>query len=289
VTHASGSGVRADQPAAARRVAGVGWPLGAAAVLVVMALAAPWLAPVPPDAIPADGLIAASPPSLSHPFGTDPLGRDVLSRVLHGARVSLGVGVTSVLLALGVGGGVGAVAGWAGGRVDALLMRTVDVLLAIPRLLALLAVTALWGALPLAGLALLLGLTGWYDVARLVRAEVRGLRGRDFVLAAQAGGATSARILWRHVTPHLQPTLLVVATLGLANTVALEAGLSFLGLGVQPPQASWGTILGDGHVPGGGRWWLTLFPGLAVVTTVLTCNALADALRRRFAPTQVGT
>lgn len=264
-------------------------PLVAVAVLAVLAVAAPWLAPTPPNAIPADELIRAMPPSLAHPFGTDVLGRDVLSRVLHGARVSLGVGVLSVVLALGVGGTVGALAGWRGGTVDTLLMRLVDMLLSIPRLLLLLVVTALWGTLPLGGLVLLLGITGWYDVARLVRGEVRALRTRDFILAAHAAGTTGVRILWRHITPHLRSTLLVVATLGVANAVALEAGLSFLGLGVQPPQASWGTILGDGHLPGDGRWWLTVFPGLAVVAAVLACNALADGLRRRFAPTQVGS
>jgi peptide/nickel transport system permease protein len=263
-------------------------PLVAVVLLASIAVAAPWLAPVPPNEIPSDGLITASSPSLTHPFGTDPLGRDVLSRVLYGARVSLGVGTLSVALAVGFGGVIGAIAGFVGGIVDTVLMRVVDVLLAIPRLLLLLVVTAFWGSLPLSGLIMLLGLTGWYDVARLVRADVRALCGRDFIAAARAAGASPARVLWRHVVPHLQPTLLVLATLGLANAIVLEAGLSFLGLGVQPPQASWGTILGDGYVPGGRRWWLTLFPGVAVVSSVLTCNALADALRRRFDGRQVG-
>lgn len=288
MTSATAAASRATSIDGALRAVSLRRPLIAACLLASVALLAPWLSPVPPNAIPTDGLITALPPSLTHPFGTDPLGRDVLSRVLHGARVSLGIGVASVLLMLGVGGGVGALAGWCGGAIDTILMRSVDVLLAIPRLLLLLVVTALWDTLPLTGLVLLLGLTGWYDVARLVRAEVRTLRTRDFILAAQSLGVGAWRIVWRHVTPHLGGTLLVMGTLGIANAIALEAGLSFLGLGVQPPQASWGTILGDGHVPGGGRWWLTVFPGLAVVTAVLTANALADALRHRFASTQVG-
>ncbi len=262
-------------------------PLLALACFVVLALGAPWLAPAPPNAIPADGLIQSLPPTVEHPFGTDPLGRDVLSRMLHGARVSLSVAFLSVALASLVGTTYGAAAGWIGGRVDALCMRLLDVALAVPRLLVLLLMSALWGTLPLHTLVLLLGLTGWYDVARLVRSDVRGLRERDFVLAARATGVREARILWRHVVPHVWPTLVVTATLGVANTIALEAGLSFLGLGVQPPDASWGTILRDGQLPGGARWWLTVFPGAALVLAVLTCNALGDALRESFAPRQV--
>lgn len=262
-------------------------PLGALVCFALLALCAPWLAPVPPNAIPADGLIQSLPPSMEHPFGTDPLGRDVLSRMLHGGRVSLSVAFLSVALASLVGTTYGAAAGWIGGRVDTLCMRLLDVALAVPRLLVLLLVSALWGTLPLPTLVLLLGLTGWYDVARLVRSDVRGLRERDFVLAARATGVREARILWRHVVPHVWPTLVVTATLGVANTIALEAGLSFLGLGVQPPDASWGTILSDGNLPGGSRWWLTVFPGTALVLAVLTCNALGDALRESFAPRQV--
>jgi peptide/nickel transport system permease protein len=263
-------------------------PLGALACLALLAIGAPWLAPMPPNAIPADGLIQSLPPSLEHPFGTDPLGRDVLSRLLHGARLSLSVAFLSVALASLVGASYGVAAGWIGGRVDTLCMRLLDVALAVPRLLVLLIVSALWGTLPLSALVLLLGLTGWYDVARLVRSDVRALRDRDFVMAARATGVREARIVWRHVVPHLWPTLVVTATLGVANTIALEAGVSFLGLGVQPPQASWGTILSDGHLPGGARWWLTLFPGVAIVLTTLTCNALGDALREALAPRQVG-
>jgi peptide/nickel transport system permease protein len=262
-------------------------PALALLVLAGLALAAPWLASVPPNEIPSDGLLSR-PPSLAHPFGTDPLGRDVLSRVLHGARVSLSVAVLSVALSCLLGTVYGATSGWCGGWIDTVATRVLDVVLAVPRVMLLLVVAALWGPLSLPWLVLLLGLTGWFDVARLIRSEVRTLREREFVLAARATGVRGVRILWRHVVPHVWPTLAVTATLGVAHTVALEAGLSLLGLGVQPPQASWGTLLTDGAVPGIGRWWLTLFPGIAIVSAVLAGNALGDALREPVAPSQVG-
>ena len=262
-------------------------PLASLLALSAVALAAPWLSPFPPNQIPAEGAIASLAPTLLHPFGTDSVGRDVLSRVLFGARVSLGIALLSVLLASTVGTLYGAASGWIGGLTDSVCMRLLDVLMSIPRLLVLLCVAALWGALPLSGIVLLLGLTGWYDVARLVRADVRALRSREFVLAARATGVRDGRILWRHVLPHVLPTLAVTATLGVAHTIALEAGLSYLGLGVQPPQASWGSILSDGTALGIGRWWVTVFPGLAIVGAVLVCNALGDALREALAPRQV--
>ena len=274
-------------PAATRRRR-VAVPAAALLVLAGLALAAPWLASVPPNAIPADGLIASLPPSAEHPFGTDPLGRDVLSRVLDGARVSLSIAVLSVALSCLLGVVYGAVSGWCGGRVDAIASRLLDVAMSVPRVLLLLVVAALWGPLSLGWLILLLGVTGWFDVARLIRSEVRTLRDREFVLAARAIGVRETRILWRHVVPHVWPTLAVSATLGVAHTIALEAGLSFLNLGVQPPQASWGTLLTDGAVPGVGRWWLTLFPGAAIASAVLAGNALGDALRDTLAPRQVG-
>ncbi len=263
-------------------------PTGALALLIALAVAAPWLSLAPPNAIPSEGLIRSLAPSMAHPFGTDPLGRDVLSRLIYGTRVSLGIALLSVLVATTVGTLYGALAGWIGGAVDSVSMRLLDIAMSVPRLLILLCVAALWDNPGLTGLVLLLGLTGWYEVARLVRGEVRALKSRDFVTAARATGIREARILWRHVVPHIGPTLVVTATLGIASTIALEAGLSYLGLGVQPPDASWGTILADGGAAlGASRWWLTLFPGLAIVTTVLACNALGDALREALAPGQV--
>lgn len=263
-------------------------PTGALVVLVALAIAAPWLSLAPPNATPTEGLIRSLAPSMAHPFGTDPLGRDVLSRLIYGTRVSLGIALLSVLVATTVGTLYGALAGWIGGAVDSVGMRLLDVAMSVPRLLILLCVAALWDNLDMTGLVLLLGLTGWYEVARLVRGEVRALKSRDFVTAARASGVREGRILWRHVVPHIWPTLVVTATLGIASTIALEAGLSYLGLGVQPPDASWGTILADGGAAlGVSRWWLTLFPGLAIVITVLSCNALGDALREALAPGQV--
>ncbi len=262
-------------------------PLGAVVTLLVLAVVAPLISPWAPNAIPVTGVIASVGPTLAHPFGTDPVGRDVLSRVLAGARVSLGIAVLSVALATTLGTLLGALAGWLGGAVDVIAMRLLDVAMSVPRVLVLLCVSALWGALPLFGLVILLGLTGWYDVARLVRGDVRALRTRDFVIAAQATGVRDARIVWRHLAPHVWPTLVVTATLGFAHTIVLEAGLSYLGLGVQPPQASWGSILSDGTGSVTTRWWLTVFPGLAIVATVMTCNALGDALRERLTPGQV--
>lgn len=264
-------------------------PLALLGALISLALAAPWLSPAPPNEIAVSGLAATAPPSWAHPFGLDTYGRDVLSRVLHGARVSLAVATLSVTLAALVGVVYGTFAAWAGGWVDAALMRLLDVALSTPRLLLLLCVTALWGTVSVTGLVLLLGVTGWFDIARLVRGEVRAILTRDFTAAARATGVPAPRLLWRHVTPHLIPTLAVWATLAVANAIALEAGLSYLSLGVQPPHASWGNILLEatsGFVR--ANWWMVLFPGLAIVITALACNALGDALRDQFAPRQVG-
>ncbi len=263
-------------------------PLVALLLLGTLAIVAPWLSLAPPNDIPTEGVISSLEPSMTHPFGTDRYGRDVLSRIIYGTRVSLGVALLSVLLATTVGVAYGACAGWLGGVADSAGMRLLDVAMSVPRLLVLLCVAALWDGLGMTGLILLLGLTGWYDVARLVRGEVRTLRTRDFVSAARASGVRETRILLRHVIPHVGPIVAVTATLGIANTIALEAGLSFLGLGVQPPDASWGTMLADNRgALGAARWWLTLFPGLAVVITVLACNALGDALRDALSPGQV--
>lgn len=256
-------------------------------LLVAVALAAPLLVPYDPtrqlDIVALNG----KAPTAAHPFGTDSYSRDLLSRIIDGSRVSLALAAAAVTITLLVGTGYGALAAFAGGAVDRIMMRLLDVLLAIPRLLILLAVTALWDRLELTSLILLIGCTGWYDVARLVRAESVGLLGRDFMLAAQAGGVGRLRMLGRHMMPHLLPVLAVSGTLGVANTIALEAGLSYLGLGVQPPKASWGTIMSDGAGLISTQWWMTVFPGLAVIVAVLLCNALGDALRDVFATEQV--
>ncbi len=252
--------------------------------LTAMALAAPLLAPYAPNT-PIDIIGSKSlPPSTVHWFGTDNISRDVLSRVLYGARVSLAVAAAAVAVSLGVGTTIGAVAAMAGGMWDAVLMRIIDVFLSIPRVLLLLAVSAIAAPLPLLALVALIGFTGWFDVARLVRGEVQSLLGRDYILAARASGVADVRLLRRHIIPHLLPVLAVNATMGVASTIALESGLSYLGVGVQNPTASWGSIiqLGKGLID--TQWWLTLFPGLAAIIAVLACNALGDALRDHYAP-----
>jgi len=262
-------------------------PLLLISALVLVAAAAPMLAPFDPRAQPDIVALKSLGPSWTHPFGTDPLSRDVLTRVLYGARVSLRVAGLSVLLALIVGTAYGALAALAGGTIDRVLMRTLDVLLALPRLLWLLAITALWDGLPLGGLIVLLGLTSWYGVARIVRGEVQAQLKREYTVAARALGVRPPRFFVRQLLPQLVPVLAIWASIGVAQTIGLEAGLSFLGLGVQPPDASWGTIMQDGASVMQPQWWLTLFPGLATLLAVIACNWLGDALRDIFAADQL--
>ena len=257
------------------------------AIVALSAVFAPLLAPYDPTAQLDIVRLQSQPPSLAHPLGTDPYSRDVLSRLLYGSRISLAVGLGAVLLAMSFGIAVGAVAGFVGGAVDAVLMRFVDAALSIPRLLVLILVASLWGSLGLVPLTLLMAGTGWFAVSRLVRAETLALREREFIVAARALGASPLRILVRHVLPNVAAPALVAATLGIANVILLEAGLSYLGIGVRPPTASWGAIIQDGAERVSDLWWLTLFPGLAILVTVFACNALGDALRDAFDPRQL--
>ncbi len=263
------------------------WAAGVIAVLLLAAVFAPLIAPFAPGAqLDIVGLKNA-PPSRVHPFGTDWYSRDVLSRVLYGARISLAVAGLSVLLSTTVGAAYGLVAGYLGGRVDAVMMHALDALLSIPRVLLLVAVLALWQPVPLAGLVLLLGLTGWYGVSRLVRAEVRSARNREYVVAARALGASSTRIVLRHLLPNVIGPIIVAATLGVANVIVLEAGLSFLGVGAREPNASWGTIFFTGGSSPVDTWWVAVFPGVAIIVTVLAFNVLGDALRDVLDPRQL--
>ncbi len=257
------------------------------ALLVCVVVAGPLLSQYAPNAQLDIIALRSQAPSLAHPFGTDAVSRDVLSRVLDGGRVSLALAILSVSLSLVVGTWYGAMSTLAGGVIDTAMRRVLDVALSIPRLLVLLAVGALGGALSFPALVLLIGLTGWFDTARLVTDELRALSALEFTIAARAMGVRGPRLLWRHLLPHLLPTLVINASFGVAGTIALEAGLSYLGLGIQAPQASWGTILRDGAGVVQSEWWLSLFPGLATVFAVLACNALGDALRERFAPNHV--
>lgn len=272
------------------RLARDGRARAAAVVLLVVvgaALLAPVLAPYDPAAQLDIVRLQSRPPSWAHPLGTDQFSRDVLSRLMWGARISLAIAFVAVSLSLTLGILVGAIAGYAGGLVDAVLMRLVDTALSIPRLLLLIAVVALWENVGLAALTLLLAGTGWFTVSRLTRAETLVVREKDFVVAARMLGASPWRILTRHVLPNVAAPGLVAATLGIANVILLEAGLSYLGIGVRPPTASWGGIIQDGAERVGDLWWLTLFPGLAILLTVFACNALGDALRDALDPRQL--
>ena len=248
---------------------------------------APLLAPYAPSAqLDIVGLKSRAP-SLAHPFGTDRYSRDVLSRVIYGARISLSVATLAVLLSATLGTAYGVVAGYVGGRLDGAMMRLLDAFLAIPRVLLLVAVLSLWSPVPLPWLILVIGLTGWFEVSRLVRAEVLSAKQRDYVTAARALGASNLRIVVRHVLPNVLTPVIVAATLGVANVIILEAGLSYLGIGAREPTASWGSIFFDGSDAFEATWWVALFPGLAILCTVLAFNVLGDALRDLLDPHQV--
>ncbi len=275
------------------------------ALLGVAALAAPWLAPYDPLGVNLPE--ALLPPSPAHWLGTDTLGRDVLSRLLFGARISLVIGFIAVGVSMLVGVSVGAVAGSWGGWVDAVLMRLVDTLLAIPTFFLLLAIIAMdpaerllaLGAWPVVGpafaalfqavdprlviLMAAIGLMSWMGVARLVRAEILSLKEREFVLAARLVGASRWRILSTHLVPNALAPVVVNATLGVGGAILTESVLSYLGLGVQPPIPSWGNILNEGRIALGVAWWLTLSPGVAILVTVLAFNLLGEGIRDAIA------
>jgi peptide/nickel transport system permease protein len=251
-------------------------------IVAVTAIVGPWLLPDPlaqPDI-----LAGSRPPELGHPFGTDQLSRDILSRVVTGARISLGVALLAVALSMTLGAAVGLVSGYLGGVVDATLMRLVDGALAIPRLFILLMVLAVWERVPVLALILLIGATGWFATSRIVRAEVLRLREETYVRAAEALGARRRRIIFRHLLPNVLGPLLVAATLAVGDVILLEAGLSFLGLGIQPPMPSWGGMILDSKEVLVSAPWAGIFPGLAIVVTVLSANLFGDALRDAVDP-----
>src|SRR5690606_24632699 len=250
-------------------------------VLIAVALFAPLLAPHDPvQQLDIIGLKHAAP-SAEHPFGTDSYGRDVLSRVIHGARVSLGVAVVASLIAASIGALVGGIAGWRGGWADAVLVRLGDEGLAIPRLLVLIAVAAFWGAPGPLGLAILVGATGWFGTSRIVRSEAKAIRVRDHVLAARAIGGSALQVFVRHVAPGVAPALIASLVMISGQAIVLEMGLSYLGLGVRPPQPSWGSIMNEGVPFIGTAWWVSLFPGLFALIAVAAVNAVGNALRER--------
>lgn len=259
--------------------------------LVLLALAS-WLVPLwspsdplaiedivgqrllPPGARDADGTL--------HLLGTDRFGRDLFTRMMLAGRISLAIGVGGSFLAALIGAVVGAGSGWMGGMADRVLMSVADALLSIPRLILLLLVAALWQP-GVATVVVVLAATGWMGVARLVRADVQGVRQRPFVDAALTAGASGTRLLWRHVVPNALGSAIVAATLGVGNAILLEAGLAFLGLGVQPPHPSWGNLIAGGRDLIVNAPWVAVAPGIALIVTVCCCTLLGDAMRDRLA------
>lgn len=257
--------------------------VGAAIVLltVIGAIIAPWAVPYDPAG--QELALRLERPSLEHPFGLDELGRDIFSRVLAGARISLFVGLTVVGISSVVGVLLGSIAGYFGGRVDDVISRVIDVLMAFPGILLAIALVAVLGP-SLTNVVLALSIIGWVGYARLVRGQALRAREFDFVQAARALGAGSGRIILRHVLPTALPAVIVQATLGMAGAIIAEAALSFLGLGVQPPTPSWGTMLDAGRSHLFDAPHLTIFPGLAIALLVLGFNFLGDGLRDRVDP-----
>jgi peptide/nickel transport system permease protein len=246
--------------------------------LILAAAAAPLLAPYAPEQI--DLARRREPPSATHVFGTDDLGRDVLARVLYGARVSLAVGLLSAAVAGALGVAIGGVAGYAGGPMDTTLMRGTDAMLAIPRLPLLMIAAALFQpSIPL--LVLFIGAAGWMETARVVRAEFIALRSRGFVESARAAGAGHARLIAIHLLPNAAQTIIVSMTLAVARGILLESALSFFGVGVRPPQASWGNMLYQAQATLSSEPWLAFAPGLFIVMTTLSVNMIGDRLSAR--------
>jgi peptide/nickel transport system permease protein len=249
--------------------------------LITVSLLAPFIAPYDPTAI--DVYNVLSPPGKTHLLGTDELGRDLLSRIIWGSRVSLKVGFVAVGIAIMIGIVIGSIAGFYGGRIDAVLMRFVDIMLAFPTFFLILAVIAILEPSIFTIMAVI-GITSWMDVARLVRAEFLTLKERDYVDAARAIGVSNRRLMFRHILPNALSPVFVSATFGVAGAILIESGLSFLGLGVQPPDPSWGNILTAGKDNIEVAWWLSLYPGLAILITVLSYNLVGEGLRDALDP-----
>ena len=250
-------------------------------ILFTVAIFANFLAPYPPAQI--DTTHILTPPSRAHLLGTDILGRDVLSRILFGSRVSLAVGFVAVGISTLIGVILGSLAGYYGGLADKIIMRFVDIMLCFPSFFLILAVIAfvspsIWNIM------IVIGVTSWMGVTRLVRAEFLTLRERDFVQAAISQGASDFRVIFLHILPNSMAPVLVTATLGVAAAVLVESSLSFLGLGVQPPDPSWGNMLTEGKDNIEIAWWLSMFPGLAILTTVMGYNLLGEGIRDTLDP-----
>ncbi len=269
---------RDNAPSARRRA------VIAAGIVVLLAMAAlvgPVLYDTDPNAL--DLSRAAAPPSGGHPLGTDESGRDVLGRLLAGGRVSLAVGFAAVACSAVLGFSLGALAGLGGRRVDAIVMRVTDAMMAVPALFLIITTLALFGT-SVTGLVIAIGGTSWMGLARLVRAELLSIREQNYVEAARALGARPARILTRHALPHLLPSVLVNITFGVGTAILMESALSFIGLGIQPPSASWGNMLTNAQSYLYSSPWLAVYPGILILTTVVAVNVLGDALRDAAEP-----
>ncbi|MGD0169460.1 MAG: ABC transporter permease [Smithella sp.] len=254
---------------------------GLVTLLLIISILAPWLAPYDPGQIDLTNVLTS--PSMKHLCGTDQLGRDVLSRMIWGSRISLKVGFAATGVAIIIGAILGAISGYYGGWVDSVIMRFVDIMLCFPTFFLILAVIAflepsIWNIM------IIIGLTGWMGVTRLVRADFITLRERDFVKAARAIGASDMRIIFLHILPNSMASILVAATLGIAGAILTESALSFLGIGVQPPTPSWGNILTAGKDNIDIAWWLSLYPGLAILITVVGYNLLGEGIRDLLDP-----
>jgi peptide/nickel transport system permease protein len=258
--------------------------------IAIPCLLAPLFAPYDPSVQPDIIKLQSVAPSWLHPFGTDQESRDILSRVMFGGRLSLTVAIFATLVSVTLGTAYGAIAGYTDGLGSTILLRLLDALLSIPRLLLLIAIFAAWRDAPMPAFVFIIGLTGWYGLARLVRGQVLALKAQDFVQSAYALGATRTRIFFRHILPNVVSPVVVAATLGIGHVIVLEAGLSYLGIGVAPPTPSWGNIIQEGMQEGIGavatHWWIWFFPGIALVLTVMAFNVLGDALLRALQPRQ---
>jgi peptide/nickel transport system permease protein len=252
-------------------------------ILYLVALLAPLLAPHDPIAqhdIARTGYLS---PRAGNLLGTDRFGRDVLSRIVYGARISLAIGFVATAISITIGTLFGALAGYFGGRIDTLIMRFTDMVLAFPRLILLIMIVALFGP-SITVIIVVLGLTQWPGTTRIVRGDVLSLREREFIHAAHALGMSRSRIVLRHLIPNVLAPVIVTATLGIGNTIVMEAGLSFLGMGVQAPTPTWGSMVAEGRDNLLGAWWVATFPGLIIVLVVLAFNLVGDGLRDALDP-----
>ncbi len=250
-------------------------------LIIAAAIFAPFIAPYNPDKINVNAIL--QPPSFSHWLGTDQLGRDVFSRLIYGSRISIEVGFIAVSISLFIGVIIGAFAGYYSGLIDSLLMRFVDIMLTFPSFFLILAISAILKP-SIINIMIIIGLTSWMGVARIVRAEFIQNRQKDYVLAAKASGASDLYIIFSEILPNCIAPILVSATLGIAGAILIQASLAFLGIGIMPPTPSWGGMLSRGKTYIMIAWWLTLFPGIAILMTVLSFNLMGEAVRDALDP-----